>query len=143
MANLVVLGAGLVGGVMAKDLATQHEVTSIDISQKSLDKLKDIKTICADISDKNSLQHLIKDFDLVVGAVPGFMGYKMMKNVIEAGKNIVDISFYAEDPFSLDDLAKEKKVVAIMDCGVAPGMGNIILGHHDLNMKVTNYECLA
>ena len=30
-----------------------------------------------------------------------------------------------------------------MDCGVAPGMGNIILGHHDLNMKVIDYECLV
>ena len=65
MANIVVLGAGLVGGVMATDLAKQHEVTSVDISQKNLDKLNGIKTICADISDKNTLQDLIKDFDLV------------------------------------------------------------------------------
>jgi len=143
MANIIVLGAGLVGGVMAKDLAKQHNVTSVDISQKNLDKLEGINIICADISDKNTLQDLIKDFDLVVGAVPGFMGYKMMKDVIEAGKNIVDISFYPEDPFGLDKLAKEKGVVAVMDCGVAPGMGNIILGHHDLNMKVLDYECLV
>ena len=143
MAKIVVLGAGLVGGVMAKDLSETHEVTSIDISQRNLDKLKGIKTICTDISDKNKLQELIKDFDLVVGAVPGFMGYQMMQNVIESGKNIVDISFYPEDPFCLDDLAKEKGVVAVMDCGVAPGMGNIILGHHDLTMQVTDYECLV
>ena len=143
MAKIVVLGAGLVGGVMANDLSETHEVTSIDISQRNLDKLTGIKTICADISDKNKLQELIKDFDLVVGAVPGFMGYQMMQNVIESGKNIVDISFYPEDPFGLDDLAKEKGVVAVMDCGVAPGMGNIILGHHDLKMQVTDYECLV
>ena len=78
-----------------------------------------------------------------VGAVPGFMGYKMMKDIIEAKKNIVDISFYPEDPFDLDELAKQKGVVAIMDCGVAPGMGNIILGYHNLNMKVVDYECLV
>ena len=143
MAKIVVLGAGLVGGVMAKDLSETHEVTSIDISQRNLDKLTGIKTICADISDKNKLQELIKDFDLVVGAVPGFMGYQMMQNVIESGKNIVDISFYPEDPFGLDDLAKEKGVVAVMDCGVAPGMGNIFLGHHDLKMQVSDYECLV
>jgi lysine 6-dehydrogenase len=143
MANIIVLGAGLVGGVMAKDLSMQHEVTSIDISQNNLNKLNGVKTICADISDKKTLQDLIKDFDLVVGAVPGFMGYKMMKDVIEAGKNIVDISFYPEDPFGLDELAKEKGVVAVMDCGVAPGMGNIIFGHHDLKMEITDYECLV
>ena len=143
MANIVVLGAGLVGGVMAKDLAKQHDVTSVDISQKNLYQLGGINTICADISDTKTLQKIISDFDLVVGAVPGFMGYKMMKDVIEAVKNIVDISFYPEDPFGLDEIAKEKGVVAVMDCGVAPGMGNIILGHHNLNMKVIDYECLV
>jgi lysine 6-dehydrogenase len=143
MANIILLGAGLVGGVMAKDLAKQHNVTSVDISQKNLDKLEGINTICADVSNRETLQNLIKDFDLVVGAVPGFMGYKMMKDVIEAGKNIVDISFYSEDPFGLDKLAKEKGVVAVMDCGVAPGMGNIIFGHHDSKMEITDYECLV
>ena len=102
MANIIVLGAGLVGGVMAKDLAKNHAVTSVDISQKNLDTLDGVNTICSDVSDTLALQKLIKDFDLVVGAVPGFMGYKMMKDVIEAGKNIVDISFYPEDPFGLD-----------------------------------------
>ena len=143
MAKIVVLGAGLAGGVMAVGLAKNHDVTSVDISQNNLDKLSGINTICADVSDKNTLQDLIKDFDLVVGAVPGFMGYKMMKDVIEAGKNIVDISFYSEDPFGLDELAKEKGVVAVMDCGVAPGMGNIIFGHHNNTMEVTDYECLV
>jgi len=143
MANIVVLGAGLVGGVMAKDLAKQHDVTSVDISQKNLDQLRGINTICADISDTKTLQKIVSDFDLVVGAIPGFMGYKMMKDVIEAVKNIVDISFYPEDPFGLDEIAKEKGVVAVMDCGVAPGMGNIILGHHNLNMKIIDYECLV
>lgn len=143
MAKIVVLGAGLVGSVMAEDLSVQHEVTSVDISEKNLSNLKGVQTICADISETSTLQKIIKDYDLVIGAVPGFMGYKMMKDVIEAGKNIVDISFYPEDPFGLDELAKEKGVVAVMDCGVAPGMGNIIFGHHDSKMKINNYECLV
>jgi lysine 6-dehydrogenase len=143
MANIIVLGAGLVGGVMAKDLAKNHNVTSVDISQKNLDNLEGINTVCADISNTATLHKLIKEFDLVVGAVPGFMGYKMMKDVIEAGKNIIDISFYPEDPFGLDELAKERGVVAVMDCGVAPGMGNIIFGHHDLKMEINDYECLV
>ena len=143
MAKIIVLGAGLVGSVMAKDLSKKHDVTSIDILQKNLDKLNGIKTVCADISDTSTLQKIIKDFDLVIGSVPGFMGYKMMEGVIEAGKNIVDISFYPEDPFGLDALAKEKGVVAVMDCGVAPGMGNIIFGHHDSQMQITDYKCLV
>ena len=143
MANIIVLGAGLVGSVIAKDLANNHSVTCVDISKKSLNKLINIKTICIDITNKKNLHKIIKDYDLVVGAMPGFIGYQMMKNVIEAGKNIVDISFYSEDPFSLDEMAKDNNVIAITDCGVAPGMGNIILGYHNNNMKISDYECLV
>ena len=145
MKKIIILGAGLVGGVMAEDLSKNHEVTSVDISQKNLDKLKsnNIKKICLDISKSKSLKNVIKDFDLVIGAVPGFMGYKMMQDVIEAKKNIIDISFYPEDPFGLDELAKKNNVVAVMDCGVAPGMGNVIFGHHDRSMKISDYECLV
>ena len=89
------------------------------------------------------MENLVLDYDLVVGALPGFMGYDSMKRVINAGKNIVDISFYPEDPFNLDKLAKKNNVVAVMDCGVAPGMGNVIFGHHDRSMIITDYECLV
>jgi saccharopine dehydrogenase-like NADP-dependent oxidoreductase len=102
-----------------------------------------IHTIHADLSNSATIERLINDYDLVVGAVPGFMGYKMLETVIKAGKNCVDISFFPEDPFGLDDLAKEMGVVAIMDCGVAPGMGNIILGHHNNQMEISDYECLV
>jgi|TARA_B100001146_G_scaffold118065_1_gene103844 saccharopine dehydrogenase-like NADP-dependent oxidoreductase len=145
MKKIIVLGSGLVGSVMANDLAENYEVTSVDISNKNLEKihLDKINKICADVSEKEVLENLIKDFDLVVGALPGFMGYNIMKRVIEAKKNIVDISFYPEDPFGLDKIAKENNVVAVMDCGVAPGMGNIIFGHHNKTMKITDYECLV
>lgn len=145
MKKIIVLGSGLVGSVMATDLAKKYEVTSVDISKKNLDKIhsEKINKICADVLEKDILENLIKDFDLVVGALPGFMGYNTMKRVIEAKKNIVDISFYPEDPFGLDKRAKENHVVAVMDCGVAPGMGNIIFGHHNKTMNIAEYECLV
>ena len=144
MAKIIVLGSGLVGSVMAKDLSNQHDVTVADISNKSLKKLpKNINKICEDLSKESALEILIKDYDIVVGALPGFMGYRAMERVIKCGKNIVDISFYPEDPFGLDKLAKENEVIAVMDCGVAPGMGNIIFSHHDRSMEIKDYECLV
>ena len=143
MAKIIVLGAGLVGGVMSRYLPKDQGFISVDISQKNLDKLEGIKTVCSDVTKTDELHRIIDDCDLVVGAVPGFMGYKMMRDVIDLGKNIVDISFYSEDPFGLDELAKKKGVVAVMDCGVAPGMGNIIFGHHDRSMEIHDYECLV
>lgn len=145
MQKIIVLGAGLVGKAMAIDLAKDYEVTSADQNDEALAAVKGqgVNTIKTNLADPDLLKRTIAPFDLVVGAVPGFMGFEAVKNVIEAGKNIVDISFFPEDPFELDELAKSKDVVAITDCGVAPGMGNIILGYHNKRMKVRRYECLV
>ncbi len=143
--KVVVLGAGLVGKAMAVDLAANFEVTSVDFNAEALKEVEKfgIKTLKADLSNLDQLASLIKSFDLIVGAVPGFMGLQTARTVIEAGKNMVDISFFPEDPFQLDDLAKKNNVTIVTDCGVAPGMGNIILGYHNKRMKITNYECLV
>jgi len=143
--KIIVLGAGLVGKAIAIDLAKDHDVTSVDINKEALQSLavKSIKTVMADLSDYSKIKSLVADYDIVVGAVPGFMGFNTVKAVIEAGKNMVDISFFPEDPFELDALAKKHQVCVVTDCGVAPGMGNIILGYHDKKMKVSKYECLV
>ena len=146
MKKIIVLGAGLVGSAIAIDLSKNHNVTSIDLNSEAFEKFKNysnIQTVQADLSDTKKLKELVADFDLVVGAVPGFMGYQTMKAVIEAGKNMVDISFMAEDFMQLDRLAKKHYVTVVADCGVAPGMGNIILGYHNKKMHVKNYECLV
>lgn len=137
--KVVVLGAGLVGGPMAIDLAkgtekSKFDVTLIDYSQTVLDKIDDkfnITKIAKDLSNPDEVTKLVADYDIVVNAVPGFMGFATLKSIITAGKNVIDIAFFPEDPFQLDTLAKEKNVVAIMDCGVAPGMSNILTGYVD------------
>jgi saccharopine dehydrogenase-like NADP-dependent oxidoreductase len=75
--------------------------------------------------------------------VPGFLGFNVLKTCIESGKNVVDISFFPEDAFLLHDLAKEKNVTAVVDCGVAPGLCNMMAGLHNKQMKLTSYECLV
>jgi saccharopine dehydrogenase-like NADP-dependent oxidoreductase len=57
------------------------------------------------------------------------MGFQTLQAIIEAGRNVVDIAFYSENPFDLDALAREMGVTAIVDCGVAPGMSNLLIGH--------------
>jgi saccharopine dehydrogenase-like NADP-dependent oxidoreductase len=145
MKKVVVLGAGLVGKAMAIDLAVHFDVTSVDINAEALQALssKGIKTLQADVGNPEQLKKIVTPFDLVIGAVPGFMGFATARTVIEAGKNMVDISFFPEDPFLLDDLARKQGVTVVTDCGVAPGMGNIILGYHHHRMKIHTYECLV
>ncbi|MBC8172445.1 MAG: saccharopine dehydrogenase NADP-binding domain-containing protein, partial [Chitinophagales bacterium] len=145
MKKIIVLGAGMVGRAMAIDLSGNYEVFSADISAENLTKLSadQIKTIQADLSDKNKIKEIVADKDLVIGAVPGFMGFETLKTVIECGKNVSDISFFDEDPFLLDELAKKNSVTVIMDIGVAPGMDNMILGYHNKRMHVDEFICLV
>jgi len=134
--KIIVLGAGLVGGPMAVDLAheSKFEITLVDYNQAALDKIGNsypINKMAKDLSRPDDVKKLVADYDIVVNAVPGFMGFRTLKSVITAGKNVIDIAFFPEDPFELDRPAKEKNVVAIVDCGVAPGMSNILTGHVD------------
>jgi lysine 6-dehydrogenase len=143
MKKVIVLGAGMVGSAIAIDLAGSYEVTSADINPENLTHLKKnkIKTVVSNLSDKKDLTRLVKNYDLVIGAVPGFMGFNTLKTVIEAGKNVVDISFFGEDPFELHSLAKKKNVTAVVDCGVAPGLSNIIIGYYNKKMKIDSFKC--
>ncbi len=146
MSRIVVLGCGAVGRHMAIDLCKDPgcEVIAVDVNQESLEHLAreyPIQIRVEDLSTVEGVMRAVEDGDIVIGSVPGFMGYAMLETVIRAGKNIVDISYFPEDPFGLDDLAKAKGVTAVVDCGVVPGMANIILGDHTQNMQVTRYEC--
>jgi len=145
--QIAILGAGMVGRAIAIDLSAKYQVTSFDISEQSLkllsQKKSSVKTKQADLADFEQYKSLLEGFDIVVCAVPGFMGYKALKAIIEAGKNVVDISFFPENALELDALAKEKRVTAIVDCGVAPGLSNLILGFYDTQMKIDRFECMV
>ncbi len=140
--KILILGAGLVGGPMAADLSKDKEfkVSIADISESSLNRvspLYPVTTIVKDLSDPEDVKALVKDYDMVINAVPGHMGFRTFKAVIESGKNVIDIAFFPEDPFQLSDLAIKKGVIAVMDCGVAPGMSNILTGYVDYLLDET------
>lgn len=143
--TIAVLGAGMVGRAIALDLAKDFAVTSFDLDANNLEGLKSsnaaIQTVAADLSQFHEYANWLNTFDIVVTAVPGFMGYKTLEAVIDAGKDVVDISFFPEDALQLDKLAREKNVTAITDCGVAPGVSNFIIGRYNEEMKITEFEC--
>jgi saccharopine dehydrogenase-like NADP-dependent oxidoreductase len=130
MMKVIIFGAGLVGGPMAMDLArdTDIEVGVADIDERALSRLDTCLGICgkkADLSDPEKVRELASKADYAINATPGFMGYSVLRSIIETGTDVVDIAFFPEDPFGLDGLARDKGVTAIVDCGVAPGMSNV------------------
>ncbi|KAJ5080035.1 saccharopine dehydrogenase [Anaeramoeba ignava] len=132
MLNILILGGGMQGSIMARDLVEtgQYKVTVADRDEAIAKKLKEfgIEFIQLDFSDKEAIKKAVEPFDFIVGAVPSFLGYNMFTAVLEAGKSIADISFTPQDVMELDSLAKKNGVTAIVDCGVAPGLSNLMFG---------------
>lgn len=142
--NVIVLGSGLVGGPMAIDLNKEEkfQVTVADVNADVLNKIKnkcpELTMLQKDLSNPDDVTALVKDYDLVVNSVPGFMGYETAKAIIKAGKDCACIAFYEEDPFELDALCKEYNVTMIMDCGVYPGMGSALIMDVTLSLDKTD-----
>lgn len=137
----------MVGSAMAIDMTKNHKVTLTDINANVLENIKKnhpaLSTQALDVTNKEALQNTVKPFDLVINAVPGFLGFNTLKSLIEVGMNVIDIAFFPENSLELDALAKEKNVTVIVDVGVAPGMDNVLLGYYNEKMKLTDFECLV
>jgi saccharopine dehydrogenase-like NADP-dependent oxidoreductase len=138
--KIAVLGAGLVGGPMAVDLAGDFDVTVSDLSDEALERVAKkarVATRRADLADRREVQRLAKESDVVLSAVPGFMGFETLRAVLETGTRCVDIAFFSEDPLELDALAKERRTTAFVDMGVGPGMSSVLAGHASASLDET------
>jgi saccharopine dehydrogenase-like NADP-dependent oxidoreductase len=131
--RISVLGAGLIGRVIARELASEEgsTVSVFDADPDALERVgRETRASIhqADLSRPDVVSTAVEDADAVVGALPGALGFAMLRSVIEAGKPIADISFSAEDPLQLEALARERGATAVVDCGVSPGLSNFFIG---------------
>ncbi|MEE2912351.1 MAG: saccharopine dehydrogenase C-terminal domain-containing protein [Planctomycetota bacterium] len=133
--NALVLGAGMVGSVIAEDLSTSgFKVTVVDVSTEALDRLTtrssgEIGVEQMDCSDAASITAKALEVDIVFGALPSWLGLNALQAVIESGRSYCDISFMEEDPRVLNDLAKDRGVTCVVDFGVAPGMSHLLCSY--------------
>ncbi|MAB71329.1 MAG: saccharopine dehydrogenase, partial [Planctomycetaceae bacterium] len=134
--NVVVLGGGLIGSVIAADLAASRgmRVTVADANADSLKSCarratRSIETVEADLADAGEIAKAIGNADLVVGALPSGLGMNALETVIDVGRHYVDISFMSEENLHLADRAKKKRLSVVVDIGVAPGMSNMLCGY--------------
>jgi saccharopine dehydrogenase-like NADP-dependent oxidoreductase len=141
--KIVVLGAGLVGAPMALDLAKSDgfDVTVADLRDEALERVArgtKIRTVKTDLSDVAEVQRLANDHDLVLSAVPGFMGFATLRAVLETSTSCVDIAFFPEDPLELDAIAKKHAATAFVDMGVGPGMSSVLAAHASTQLDTTD-----
>src|SRR5687767_2685188 len=131
--RISVLGAGLIGRVIARELAAEEgaKVSVFDANPDALERVgreTHASIHQADLSSPQVVSSAVAHADAVVGALPGALGFSMLRAVVEAGKPIADISFSREDPLQLEALARERGSTAVVDCGVSPGLSNFFIG---------------
>lgn len=143
--RVLLLGAGRVGSAIARDLAGEFELTVLDASTDALARLgrpPGLRAVHGSVSAAHTLAPLLERAELVVNAVPGPLGFETLRQALEAGRDVVDIAFFEQDAFALDALARERGRTAIVDCGVAPGCSNLLLGRHTRAMEsVERFWC--
>ena len=134
--KVIVLGSGKIGSIMAREFASSVDgakITMADIDEgrakSAASAIPGADWVIIDTTDYKDLVGKIRGYDMVLGALPGDYGFMSIKAAIEAGANMVDISYTVEDPLELDAAAKEKGVTVVPDCGVAPGLSNILVGY--------------
>jgi saccharopine dehydrogenase-like NADP-dependent oxidoreductase len=136
--KVLVLGCGNIGSVATEDLAKTFSSIQVVVADKNEARAREVakKTgkdnvswIQLDATDNSKLVNALKDFDLIMGFLPGKLGYRLTKVCIEAGKDLVDVSYMSENPLALTDNAEKARVTIVPDCGLAPGISNILVGH--------------
>ncbi len=127
--DILLLGAGNVGNAIAYDLSVDYDVMAADVDKENLKEIgRYTDTMKIDASDQGELIDIMEDYDLAICALPGKFGYRAVESAIEAGTDIVDVSFMPEDPMDLNSKAKENDVTVIVDAGFGPGMSNVFMG---------------
>jgi len=135
MLRVIVLGCGKIGSVMARDFSESNRGAEVVLADRSGERAREAAAgiegagwVALDTTDRPGLVRALKGFDLVLGALPGDYGYGALEASVEAGVDMVDVSYTPEIPLGLDGPAKEAGVTVIPDCGVAPGLSSILVG---------------
>lgn len=134
--KILVVGAGKVGSEIARDLERSGEVDSliaIDASAENLKMLRKkadrkLRTLLLSIFQKKRFRDLLREVDLVCGALPGRLGFDLLGEAVGAGRDTVDISYTPRDPFLLHRKAVQMGCRIVPQCGVAPGFTNMCVG---------------
>jgi len=142
MKNIYQIGFGLIGKTMAQDLSKNFHVHVVDINPNAFINLNNPNIIPSsfDVTKRSDLAEWLNGADLVLLAVPGFLGYKILEMLIELELNVIDISFSPENLLELDKKAKNKGVTVIIDAGLAPGLPNLFLGHYYKENNIDSFS---
>ena len=136
--RMLVLGAGLQGSACAYDLLQNPEVTDVRLADLKVDHLPDFLAPYSgnrliptrlDAHDREGVTALMRESSAVMCALPYYLNLEMTRRAVDAGAHFCDLGGNTEIVFQqkeLEERAKAAGVTVIPDCGLAPGMVNIL-----------------
>jgi lysine 6-dehydrogenase len=136
--RMLVLGAGLQGSACAYDLLQDKEVTEVRLADLHVGHLPEFLAPFSgprllptplDVRDHDAVLGVMRECDAVMSAIPYYLNYDMARLAVEAGVHFCDLGGNTEIVFKqkeLDDKARAKNITVVPDCGLAPGMVNIL-----------------
>jgi saccharopine dehydrogenase-like NADP-dependent oxidoreductase len=136
--KIITIGCGNIGSIAAEDLAKSQNTLEIVIADKDETKAKNIAKKIGiqnvswthlDATNHDKLTHALKNYDLAMGFLPGKLGFYLAEACIEAKTSLIDVSYMPENPLKLNSKAAKANVTIIPDCGLAPGISNILIGN--------------
>ena len=136
--KVLVVGCGRIGSVATEDLAKSMGSIEVTVADKNgarakqvADRIREdnVSSIQLDVANHNELISALDNFDLAMGFLPGKLGYRLAEACINAGKNLVDVSYMPENSLTLNEKAVKARIAIVPDCGLAPGISNILVGH--------------
>jgi lysine 6-dehydrogenase len=139
--KMLVLGAGLQGSACAYDLLQDNAVSEVRLADLHVGHIAPFLAPYSgprliptplDVRNEKAVLALMQGCDAVMCALPYYFNFEMSRLAIKAGAHFCDLGGNTEIVFQqreLDPDAKAKQVTVVPDCGLAPGMVNILAEH--------------
>ena len=139
--KMLVLGAGYQGSACAYDLLQNPEVTEVRLADLHTEHLAEFLAPYSgkrliftplDVRNTEAVTALMREADAAMSAIPYYFNFELAQRAVEAGIHFSDLGGNTEIVFKqkgLDLEAKNKGITVIPDCGLAPGMVNILAEH--------------
>lgn len=138
--RFLVIGAGLQGYAAAFDLARTRGVTEVVVADSNGARAREaaarlnagtaaVRAEILDVSNEPRLADRLRGFDVVISAVPYFLNLVLTRAAIEARVSFCDLGGNTDlvrEQEALDREAKAAGVAVVPDCGLAPGMANVL-----------------
>src|ERR1044071_4794306 len=136
--RMLVLGSGLQGSACAYDLLQDKEVTEVRLADLHVGHIPEFLAPYSgprliptplDVRDHDAVLGVMRQSDAVMSAIPYYFNFDLARLAVEAGVHFCDLGGNTEIVFKqkeLDAEARRKNITIVPDCGLAPGMVNIL-----------------